>query len=279
MKETPSFEFVIPAYGPAPFLEETLSTLRGQAMPVPAALRWVRRPAERLFEAPADLRVVETAEARGIGGDWEAALELSHSDWTCIAHSDDRYSPGYSAEILAAARRFPEAGVIFTDCDYQHGGLSHGLLNWIKRRINPATRWRLPGRNRRPVLIRASTMARALRWGAFVPCPTLSYQTGRIRAALGGRPLFSRSLKTALDWLACIELARAGVDFVYIPKPLVSLRVHADATTQDTLRSGERAREETQVLLLSWGPRMAALLRRAFKLGQWLQRISDDRSP
>jgi hypothetical protein len=63
------------------------------------------------------------------------------------------------------------------------------------------------------------------------------------------------------------------VDFVYIPRPLVSLRVHEGATTQDTLRSGERAREETEVLLLTWGPRMAGLIRGALKLGQWLQRI------
>jgi hypothetical protein len=265
---TEKMEFVIPAYGDAPFISETLKSLAGQELQAPRRVRWVRRP----VTVDPTSETVETQEALGIGGDWEAALKLSERPWVCLAHSDDIYLAEYSKAVVEAAGIFPEAAIIFTDSGYLHSGWKHALLRWIKRRLNPAVRWSVFGSSGKPRLIQPKTMLKALRWGCFVPCPTVTYRYRAVRQALNG-DLFSRDLKTTLDWMAWVRIAKAGLPFVYIPRELVRLRVHQEATTQKTIQDGARSREEMQVLEQLWGTMPAAILRVLLRAGQRLQKI------
>jgi hypothetical protein len=270
MTEPRSFSFVVPAYGDSPYLEQTLESLQRQEHRCPVLIRWVRRPASRHFLASDGIQLIESDQAQGIGGDWEAALRSAQTTWTTIAHADDLYDPRYSAAVLRAALQFPQAGVIFTGASYESMGLSHRLLAWFKARINPATRWNwFASEGATPRLIPAARMARALKWGSFVACPTVAYRSSLLR----DEKLFSTELKTALDWKAWLDLAERGIDFIYIPAKLVTLRVHPEATTQHTLRSGVRSQEELAILSRLWSPLMVGLVRRLLIIGQWLQRL------
>jgi hypothetical protein len=266
--------FAVPAVGDAPYLADTLASLTAQRAPAEIHVRWVARTAPGPVAWAEKIRVTEADRSEGIGADWEAALRLADTPLVCLAHADDVYAADYSAAILAAAQRWPDAGVYFTDAGYLTDSRRHAWLASIKRRINPAHRFRLPRAGDEPVRIAAADMRDALRWGCFIPCPTVTYRVPLLQRALGGRPIFSRTLRAALDWRAWIDLARADVDFVYVPRPLVHLRVHEQATTQGALRSGVRAEEDAQLIGEMWPSPAASAVQAGMRVGQWLQRTS-----
>ena len=245
-----ALEFVVPVYRTAPFLRETLRSLLSQRdADVAVTVRLVEVPAGTEREAlGVDLatlptvRVLRAERGLGIGGDWEAALNAAEAPLVTLAHSDDLYDAGYAAAMVDAFRSFPSAAVAFCAAAYTDASPRRRVIRAIRWGLNPA---RLA---RRTAKVPGRAMAASLRLASLIPCPSVAYNKPVLRSALGSTPIFDPTMRTALDWKAWLDLAERGLDFVYVPEPLMTLRVHEGSTTQATIKTGDRSREERAIL-------------------------------
>jgi len=265
----PEIEFVVPVFKSAPYVEETLRSLLSQeGLRSSITLRIAEAPEFKLSpELRSKIRILHAPTGQGIGSDWTAALLSARTPIVTLAHSDDLYEPEYAETVLNAFHQFPEAGVAFCENIYIGQTRRLSFLLGVKKLFNPGKF------ARKPVLISAQRMERALKFGPFIPCPTVAYNLPQIQSALHATPLFDPLLKTALDWKAWLTLARNGLPFIYIPRPLVQLRVHGSATTQTTIQSGARTQELYDILYELWGKTVADQFIRFFIFGNGFHKI------
>lgn len=248
--------FVVPAYGRSPHLEACLGSLRSQvlASEVIVATSTPFEGIEALCAA-FGARLVVHGPNRGIGDDWNRALEAASTPLVTIAHQDDVYLPHYSAEIVAASRHSPQAAFYFTDTGEvtETGAARPGGLNLrIKRMLVRAA---FLGRRE----IRGPLSRRMLLGlGNPVVCPSVT-----LNRAVAPAFRFREDLRTNMDWLAWLDLSALG-SIAYIPRRLMDHRVHTQSETARCLDDGSRRAEDALVLRRLWPRPVAALIGRMY---------------
>ena len=139
----------------------------------------------------------------GLAGNHTAGLARARGRHIGFLHDDDRFLPGYVSSVLAAFRRDPSLGVVFTDCWIDHGVGDYG---------------------RRPIDLRGGRHERFL--PTVIERDYLLPSTTMIR-----REVWDRGAKRWPD-LVCADLALfvdaalAGWPFFYVDEPLVVYRKH-----------------------------------------------------
>lgn len=248
--------FVVPAYGRSPHLAECLASLRSQSMRSPIILA-SSTPFDGLgaIAEAHGARLVLHEPNRGIGSDWNAAMDAAETDWVTVAHQDDIYLPDFAAEVAAAIASSPTASLVFTD----YAELYDGQL-----RITPMLRIKKVllelGFLGRPRISQTGPKKRLLRFGCPVPCPavTLNRTASRLR--------FDEQLKVDLDWDAWIRMADQGGSFCYVRKVLMHHRIHDESETTAGIRAGVRADEDLRMFQSLWPRPLARLLARAYSM-------------
>lgn len=264
---------VVVTWFPGQHLPEMVASVRtASSDPVPVTVvdngstdgtvEWVRE-----HEGPL-LRLVETGGNLGYGGGANVGVAAAGEEWVVVANSDLTLDPGALDELLAAAVRWPGAGVLGPRILTPQGrlypsarelpslgrGIGHALLGWVWPR-NP---WTASYRRERgePREERAGWLSGAclvLRRDAF--------------EAVGG---FDTSYFMYFeDTDLCERLGQAGYDVVYVPSAVV--RHHGGASTSRDLVGMSRAHHDSAYLYLSrhypgpaWLP-----VRVALKVGLW----------
>lgn len=248
--------FVVASYGRSPYLEACLESLRGQSLPSSVVIS-TSTPFEGIEglarEYGAVLRI--HGPNRGIGADWNAALEAAEGDLVTIAHQDDVYAPAFTERVMEAHARMPGSAISF--CDFEEIGPA-GVLCTRNHRVKRllvamacAGADVIAGGIRRRLL---------LGFGNPILCPSVT-----INRALAPAFAFREDLRTNMDWLAWIELS-AAAPVRRIRGVLVHRRVHKDSETARCIVDGARLKEDRLVFDRLWLPPISWLIALAYRL-------------
>jgi len=249
--------FCVPAYGESPYLEGCLSSLRQQEIPseVNVATSTPNRYIEdlsRKYEA----NYFVTTEPSGIGRDWNFALQTAKTPLVTLAHQDDVYQQKYTKEFLAAYKSYPEAILYFSNLGQLVAGeeVRSNAVIFIKRLLTS------------PFFVSRKIDSRLLlklilSFGNPVPCGSVMLNAAR----LPGDFLFAEDMKTNLDWLAWLTLAREKYGFVRLPDVLYWHRIHPGSATQKTIEKNDRYLEDVLMFEQIWGKKIARLIMAVYK--------------
>lgn len=248
--------FVVPTYGRSPHLEACLESLRRQSAPsaMVVATSTPFAGLEELCEG-FGARLVVHGPNRGIGNDWNRAIEAATTPLVTVAHQDDIYLPGYSAAMLEAHRARPEASLYFCDTGEvtDDGRPRADGLNLRVKRLLVGAAFVGRGAIRGPVARRL-----LLGLGNAVVCPAVT-----LNMRLSPHFRFREDLRTNMDWLAWLELAEIG-PVAYVPRRLMDHRVHPESETARCLDDGTRRAEDALVLERLWPRPIAGLIGRLY---------------
>ena len=249
--------YVVPAYGHSPYLERCLVSLREQVQKSSIIVS-TSTPFEGLQEVTDrhGAKLVVHSPNKGIGHDWNHALDQAITTWVTLAHQDDIYDPHYTQDVMGAAARHPDALIVFTDAKH--------IIDGTRRRakILPAVK---KGLLELGFLGRESARSRwarlnSLRFGNSIPCPAVTIN--RMRSNV----LFDETMRTNMDWAAWLELCERDGSFVYVRKPLVIHRIHPGSETSETISSGQRTSEDEIMLERLWPRWIARGIARTYAL-------------
>jgi glycosyltransferase involved in cell wall biosynthesis len=251
--------FVVPVFGRPQWLPQLLDSLQRQTCPSPILIA-TSTPTPELTAIAArhgvDVRV--NPAARGIAADWNFALAQTSADWVTLAHQDDWYAPSYVERCLDAAARARAPRLVFTSARERHEGPSSGggaAHHVIKRALCEMAFWGAPA-------IASPWRKRLLlSFGDPIPCPSVMIH----RAAMPDFR-FPDGWRTALDWVAWLDVAQRPGAFVYVRDPLVEWRVHPSSATH--AEAGARAVEDRRVLERLWPSVVASVIDRAYAAGR-----------
>lgn len=254
----PSHSFVVLAYGHSDHLEECLRSLAAQTAPSPVVISTstpfagIAQVAER-FGARLHLH----GPNRGIGPDWNAALEATNCDLVTLVHQDDLYFPEFAAQTIEAFVAQPDTSFAFCDSGEVRDDGSPRPLAWnhrIKHWLVTMATWptgRIDSSLRRRIL---------LGFGNPIICASVTLNRRQ-------RPdfRFREYLHTNMDWLAWLQLsARHPVQ--RIRRRLVDRRVHNNSATSQCISNGTRLVEDRLVFRQLWPRPAAAVISYAYRL-------------
>lgn len=250
----------MPAYGDSPFLEECLQSLASQRCDDIAIILATSTPSNFLTGQAARFSIpLEVNPKRvGIAADWNFALNLARSGIVTLAHHDDVFDPEYASSMLQMFARYPDTLIAFTDLS-EHtpdGPRAIGLNVRIKRFL---TRRAFGDRE---AIDKFSSKRRLLAWGNPVCAPSVA-----INRALMPHFAFSEALSMNLDWDAWLRVAELDGRFVYLPRTLVSHRVHPGSETSASLENHTRYYEDRLMFRRLWPAPLAALIGAVYRLG------------
>jgi len=249
--------FVIPTYGRSPFLEGCLESLAAQAAKSQVVI-CTSTPFDgieaicRKFGA----RLHIHGSNRGIGADWNAALDVADTDLVTLAHQDDIYLSEFNTRMVAAAHDNPQSVMLFSDADEidSDGRIIPGHRNTSIKRLMVGTAF--AGRT----TIRDAVSRRLLLGlGNPVICPAV---TINLKQAADFR--FREDLRTNMDWLAWIELAERGA-VTRVAKVLMQHRAHEQSETARCLADGARRQEDRMIFEKMWPRPVSDILLRLYQ--------------
>lgn len=243
--------FVVPAYGHSPHLRECLASLRAQTRPARIVLA-SSTPFRGIEEVAAEYgaRLVVHGPNRGIGADWNAALDAAEAPWVTVAHQDDVYLPDFSAKVMQAVSAHPGASLVVTDYRelLDDAPQSPSAMLRIKKVLLEV------GFLGRGCVHHTGAKMRMLRFGCPLPCPAVTLGPGASSLR------FNESLKVNLDWDAWVRQAAREGGFCYVREALMLHRIHAGSETSAGIRGGVRAMEDRQMFAALWPSPFARLL-------------------
>lgn len=246
--------FVVPCYGAVPYLDACLDSLRSQVGTRSEILLSTSTPSAEIAAVAHrhGATVVTNPTREGIASDWNFALRASAADLVTLAHQDDLYDPRYARTVCDRFAYRPHAVMAFA------APAGHDRNAWVKRAL---CRLALFGSGQDELVSHARKRT-LLRFGNPVCCPSVTVNRRAVPEFA-----FPVGMASNLDWAAWIDLAAAEGPFLYLSSPLVAQRIHAGTTTNATLASGARQREDRLIFEALWGRRLGGCL-------AWLYQLS-----
>ena len=247
------FTFAVCAYRDSPYLEAALESAVHQSIPVEIVVA-TSTPSPYIAGLAAKYHAgyrVNPRRGGGIAEDWRFALSCAKTRYAAIMHQDDIYFPDYASQVVRAAERFPDTGIVFTDYgDLLSDGKfrpGRGYL-WVKRCLLWAFYLKHSHRSR---FFKRS----ALIFGNAVCCPSVTYDLETL-----GQVEFDPSYGVNTDWAKWLELAEGNARFVMVPKVLMAHRISGDMETAAASADSRRYREDLRIFGEIWGAGFARLL-------------------
>ena len=233
--------FVICAYKESPFLEEAVISLKEQS--VESKIITVSSTPNRFIKDICDkykIPFIVNSGEKGIGNDWNFALEAADTPLVTLCHQDDFYFKNYLEEVI---KNIDDKTLIaFTDYYELKGGriVSSNLLLNVKRiMLSPLL---VPGADRNIFLRR-----RILSLGCPICCPSVTYNKTTLKDAR-----FSLNFKCNLDWDFWERISKFSGRFKYIAKPMTVHRIHVCSETTKLIGENVRGREDLEIYRRFW---------------------------
>lgn len=196
--------------------------------------------------------VVNKGNKKGIGYDFDFALQTGQAEYITIAHQDDTYEPEFVEKVL---KNVNDSTIIaFTD---YHEERKTGIVKTntnlkIKRFLLTPLKIKLFQNIK---FIRR----RILGIGNAICCPAVTFHKKMINT-----PLFANDFKSNVDWFAWEKLSRLKGSFVYVSEDLMMHRVHEESTTTEIIKEKTRTKEDYLMFCYFWPRSIARLLTKAY---------------
>lgn len=249
--------FVVLAYKESPYLEECIKSVINQKYPSKVIIAtstindYIKDIAKKY-----DLQVfVRKTKDKGIGVDFDYAIEVAKTQLVTVAHQDDIYDYEYSSSMVESYEKNRDALIIFPNY-YELKGVKRETSN-INLRIKRILLWPLRIRGRAK-----STFVKRLilRFGDPIGCPSVTFVRNKVIF-----PVFNFPYKCDVDWAAWENMSKMSGAFVYVNKYLMGHRIHEDSTTTEIINDNIRTKEDYQVLCNFWPKWIAKIIAKVYK--------------
>jgi GT2 family glycosyltransferase len=241
---------LIPAYGPSPFLRDTLTsvlaagaaglrlTVVDDGTPGPTVADTCRAAGVECVRLPTNL---------GVAGAFQTCADLSSGAYTVIMGSDDLMGRGYPAEVRGLAERHGRPEMVTTSVRVldHHGDETRPLPDRVKGLLGPRGAARLLSGDR---------LVASLLTGNWLYFPALAWRTDVLR-----RYGFRADMETALDLDLELRALFDGGSLAWSPAREFGYRRHGASVSSLTALRGDRFDEERAVF--AWAAQRATELR------------------
>lgn len=247
--------FAICAYKESKYLEECILSLKQQTMRSEIIMA-TSTPNEYISGLAKKYSIplyVNEGEG-GITQDWNFALSKVSTKYATIAHQDDIYESEYAENVVSEMEKMKRPLIAFTDYYETRNGHKVYDTTMLKiKRIMLA-----------PLKIKAFRNSkfvrrRSLALGDAICCPSVCMCLDNIE-----RPIFHNKYRSCEDWEAWEKISRFKGAFVYIPKPLMSHRIHEESATTAIIHDNARVQENYEMYCKFWPGFIAKLINRVY---------------
>lgn len=248
--------FVILAYKETPLLKRCVQSILNQSLKTNALIatstpnNYINSVAKEF-----NLPIIINPDRKGIGNDFNFALNCVESNIVTIAHQDDIYENDYAMKISEYATNNPSASIIFTD--YYEIRNGEKILSNANHKIKNVLLRPLKTRS-----LKNTKFSRrfALAFGNAISCPSVSFIMKNIESS----DIFLSDMKSNVDWYAWEKLSRTKHPFVYIPVQLIGHTISENTTTTDIINQGIRTQEDYFMFKKFWPSPIAKLLQKVY---------------
>lgn len=204
-----------------------------------------------------DLEVMVNPEpGKGIGYDFDFAVNVGKTKLVTVAHQDDIYDKDYSIKMVEAYMKNPDSLIIFSDYyEIRNDKKVESNTNLKIKRIL-LTPLRI-GLGKQSKFIKRS----AIRVGNAICCPAVTF----VKDNIPYDDYFACELKCNIDWYAWERLSRQKGAFVLISDKLMGHRVHEESTTTEIIGESVRTQEDLILLEKFWPKKIAAFINNYYK--------------
>ncbi len=264
MNKTNNHTYVICAYKNSPYIEECIHSLKCQKEESIIKLA-TSTPSSYLEDMCKRYEIdycVRQGES-GIAEDWNYAYSLADTDYVTIVHQDDVYYPDYGRCVMDCMKNTDDTLIVFTDYAELRNGTEHtGGVNLCIKRLLLVPVKRVDNNN---VTWRKRFI---IRFGNAICCPSVTYNKKMLDRLIAERMrdgLFHKHFRSNLDWELWEWLSRENGRFVFVPKILMSHRIHEGSETSATLRDNERNGEDYEMFVKFWPKWLAKIITKTYR--------------
>ena len=247
--------FAICAYGQPEYLEECVSSLVKQTVKSEIIIcTSTPNDAIDLIAEKYDIDVVVNTGEKGITQDWNFALSNIRTKYGTIAHQDDIYKSCYTEFMLDAMEKSKNPLIGFCDYGEIHGDCkidSTGMLK-IKKIMLLPLRLRCLWQSR---FIRRAILS----FGDPICCPSVMFCMNSVTL-----PVFRNHFRSCEDWEAWEHLSKNKGSYVYVARPMMYHRIHAESETSKIINDGARVSENYEMFCKFWPAPIARVLNRIY---------------
>lgn len=249
--------FVVLAYKESKYLESCIKSTLNQTLPTNVII-FTTTPNQRIKSLAKKYGLtLKIGKHSSIGGDFDAALNATHSDLVTIAHQDDIYDPEYAEQIAKSflANQGKKVQIIFSDYYEIRGNNKtyHNTNLMIKRVL--LTPLKIDFLSNKKWAKRF-----VLKFGNAISCPAVTFNMKAVHL-----PLFECDMICNVDWQAWEKLSNQKGSFIFINRPLMGHRIHAESETSKTIESDLRSKEDYVIYQRFWPKKIAKMLTKAYK--------------
>ena len=251
--------FVVLAYKESNFLEECINSVLNQSIKSNVLIAtstpndYIKRIAKKY-----NLKVKENNGKKGIGYDFDFAVNSAETELVTIAHQDDLYDKDYVKEIMNAYNNQKESIIIFPDYYEIRNGekVYDNYLLRIKRiLLKPLINHKKANK--------ISRKRRVIKYGNAISCPSVTFAKSKVP-----KEIFASDLKCNIDWYAWEKLSKLDGYFYYINKPLMGHRIYNESTTTEIINDNKRQIEDYYMFRKFWPKVIAKIITKIYSLSE-----------
>lgn len=250
--------YVVLAFGESQFLEECINSVLNQKFNSQVVIatstpnRFISDMATKY-----NLNIILNKDyGKGIGNDFNFAVNCVNADIITIAHQDDIYDYEYSYEIVNHYTKYKDSLIIFTDYYEIRDGkkVAFNLNLTIKRVLLFFLKFQSIANLK---IIKRS----AICFGNAISCPAVSFVKDNIKY----KEIFGTKYKCNVDWAAWQKLYQEEGRFIFVKKKLMGHRVHQSSTTTQIIKENNRTKEDYTIFCKFWPKWFANLLCKVYR--------------
>ena len=251
--------FVVLAYKDSPFLSGCLESLMNQSSKSDVFI-CTSTPSTYITDMATKFGVelFVTESGKGVVHDNNFGLRQVKTKYVTMAHQDDLYLPDYTATCIAAATKYKDTLICFTNYSELIDGQERPVTLMLKVK-------RLILKTFMPFKSHLSTRfwkSRLLSLGNPIAAPTIMYN-------LENLPVFQMPEDLAhnvntIDWQIWCNMAKMEGRFFYARKVLLKRRIHSDSLSSIGIENHSRYTEDLNMFRQFWPGFLASILAKVY---------------
>lgn len=251
--------FAVLAYKDSPYLSECLESLKNQTIESNIHIS-TSTPSPYISDIAKKYGVELFVNEVRQGGAADCNFSLRHvkTKYVTLTHQDDIYLPEYAEACLAAAEKFKNTLICFTNYSEIVDGKERPVN--LSLRIKRFMLWVfMPFKNN----IRSKFWkTKLLSMGNPISAPTVMFNLEKLPGFQ--YPLEFNNIPQSLDWLTWHNMAKMEGRFVYVKKILLKRRLHPDTLTKRGLENNSRQIEDLEMFKKFWPGFIAKIIAKLY---------------
>lgn len=249
--------FVVLAYKESSYLEDCIKSVLDQKYKSNVVIA-TSTPNDyiRCIAKKYNLKViVNNSKEKGIGKDFDFAIQTGKTELVTVAHQDDVYDYDYSYEIVKRYQKNKKQLIFFSN--YYEIRNDKKVINNLNLKIKKMLLF--------PMKLIKQTKSKFIKriilaFGDPICCPSVTFVKKNVVF-----PVFDFPYKCDVDWAAWENMSKQNGYFVYVPRYLMGHRIHEESTTTEIIHDNIRTKEDYQVLCKFWPKAIAKIIALIYK--------------